>query len=297
MSAREVAVATRRIVVSQMADLIRQMTIERGMDPREFALYAYGGAGGLHVAAYMHELGCGHAVIPLGTLSTTWSAYGCATSDLLQIYERSLRMRSPIDMDVVNAAFDELEAGARRDLEADGIPAGRQVMERSVEIKYPLQIHQLDVAIAAADTAEDLVSRFVGRYEQLYGIGSAWDEATVEMVGCRVVARGSLLQPMSTAVDTAANGGEAIERPVVWIDDDGAAEEILTPVVGPDAMPPAAALAGPLIIESETTTVVVPPTASAVVTPHGDLMLQPVHGSASSAPNVGGARSVGAQAY
>jgi N-methylhydantoinase A len=274
MSAIDVAVAARRIVAAQMADLIRQMTVERGMDPREFALYAYGGAGGLHVAAYLRELGCAHAVIPLGTLSTTWSAYGCATSDLLQIYERPVRMKSPIDMDFIRAAFTELEAAAQADLAADGIPAERQVMERTIEIKYPLQIHQVEVRTGETDTADQVLSRFIERYEQLYGSGSAWTEAAVEVVSCRVVARGTLLQPqVRGAAGTAAGGGED-ERSVVWVNDDGSAQELATRVVSTTAMEPGLQLAGPLIIEAETTTVVIPPDASATVTPHGDLMIE-----------------------
>jgi N-methylhydantoinase A len=274
MSAVDVAVAARRIVAAQMADLIRQMTVERGMDPREFALYAYGGAGGLHVAAYLRELGCAHAVIPLGTLSTTWSAYGCATSDLLQIYERPIRMKSPIDVDVLRATFAELEDAATADLVADGIPADRQVMERTVEIKYPLQIHQVEVRIEESDTAEQVLGRFIERYEQLYGSGSAWTEAAVEVVSCRVVARGTLLQPQARAAGATAASGQEDERLVVWIDDDGSARELATRVVSTTAMEPGSAVEGPLIIEAETTTVVVPPGASAIVTTHGDLMLE-----------------------
>jgi N-methylhydantoinase A len=292
MSAIDVAVAARRIVAAQMADLIRQMTVERGMDPREFALYAYGGAGGLHVAAYLRELGCGHAVIPLGTLSTTWSAYGCATSDLLQIYERPVRMKSPIDMSVLEDMFSELENVAATDLAADGIPADRQVMERSIEIKYPLQIHQVEVQVNPSDTGDDVLARFVERYEQLYGKNSAWSGAAVEVVSARVVARGTLLQPQARATDASVEDGSGGERTVVWIDDDGSAHELVTQVVSTAAMEPGTEVAGPLIIEAETTTVVVPPGASATVTPHGDLMLE--LGTANSSLNGRAAGAVAA---
>ena len=147
MGAVEVAASARRIVEAQMADLIRQMTVERGMDPRDFALYAYGGAGGLHVAGYLRELGCDSAVIPLGTLSTTWSAYGCATSDLLQVHERSVRMTTPLSLSGLESIFSEMEQVAAVQLTEDGIPADRQVMERSLEMKYPLQIHQVEVQL------------------------------------------------------------------------------------------------------------------------------------------------------
>jgi N-methylhydantoinase A len=274
MGAVEVAASARRIVAAQMADLIRQMTVERGMDPREFALYAYGGAGGLHVAAFLRELGCDHAVIPLGTLSTTWSAYGCATSDLLQVYERPVRLVSPFDVGELRATFDELEKTARADLSADGIPAERQIIERSVEMKYPLQIHEVEVAVRSGDEGEEIVARFTERYEQLYGAGSAWSGSHVEIVGCRVVARGTLLQPSVQADADAEAPEQDVQRDVTWIDASGERTELATRVLRTDQIALGQTVAGPAIIEAETTTVVVPPAAEATVTEHGDLTLR-----------------------
>ena len=148
MDAIEAALAARHIVEAQMADLIRQMTVERGMDPRDFALYAYGGAAGLHVAGYLRELGSERAIIPLGTLSTTWSAYGCATSDVVHMHERALHLSSPFDAATLDTVLDELETAAREELAAEGIAAERQAVERFAEMKYPLQIHRVEVSAA-----------------------------------------------------------------------------------------------------------------------------------------------------
>jgi N-methylhydantoinase A len=277
MSAVEVAVAARKIVEATMAGLIRQMTVERGMDPREFALYAYGGAGGLHVAGYLRELGCDRAVIPLGELSTTWSAYGCATSDVLQVHERPMRLRSPLDAALLKEAFGQMEAAARRQLTEDGIPSDRQHIELSVEMKYPLQIHQVEVEVEPSDLDPDavdqLVARFTARYEQLYGRGSAWAGAGVELVGCRLVARGALLTPQgrSGAEDREAAAAPG-ERPVVWTTESGH-EQLNTQVLAASSLPPGTPIGGPAVIEADTTTVVIPPGCSATVTEAGDLTL------------------------
>jgi N-methylhydantoinase A len=281
ISALDAAAAARRIVEAQMADLIRQMTVERGVDPRGFALYAYGGAGGLHVAGYLRELGCERAVIPLGTLSTTWSAYGCATSDLLQVHERAVRMVTPLPLGELRQIFEEIEVVARRELAEDGIPADRQSLQRSLEMKYPLQIHQVEVQLGEGsgasdtDTTEDLVRRFTDRYEQLYGRGSAWEGAgIVEVVACRVVARGSLLQPEAHSAGEADTSAGEGERLVHWVDADGTYAQLPTRVIPTEAVSPGAVIEGPAIIEADTTTVVVPPGAIASATPHGDLTLQ-----------------------
>jgi N-methylhydantoinase A len=276
MSAIEVAVAARRIVEATMAGLIRQMTVERGMDPREFALYAYGGAGGLHVAGYLRELGCDRAVIPLGELSTTWSAYGCATSDVLQVHERPMRLRSPLDAVALKDAFADLEEGARRQLTEDGIPDDRQHIERSVEMKYPLQIHQVEVDVDESDldpaTIDQLVKRFTVRYEQLYGRGSSWEGAGVELVGCRVVARGTLLTPQTRTGAGGSADEEATERLMVWATGSGH-EQFDARVIPASSLPPGTPIDGPAVIEADTTTVVIPPGCSAAVTQAGDLTL------------------------
>jgi N-methylhydantoinase A len=260
-----------------MAGLIRQMTVERGMDPREFALYAYGGAGGLHVAGYLRELGCDRAVIPLGELSTTWSAYGCATSDVLQVHERPMRLRSPLDAEALRDAFAKIELDARRQLSEDGIPEARQHIERSVEMKYPLQIHQVEVDIEESDldpaAIEQVVTRFTARYEQLYGRGSSWAGAGVELVGCRVVARGALLTPQSRASAATGPGAASITaRSMVWATESGH-EQLDAPVIVANSLAPGTPIEGPAVIEADTTTVVIPPGCSAAVTTAGDLTL------------------------
>jgi N-methylhydantoinase A len=293
MSALDVAVSTRRIVEAQMADLIRQMTVERGMDPRDFALYAYGGAGGLHVAGFLRELGCDHAVIPLGTLSTTWSAFGCATSDLLQVHERSIRISSPLDTDALETTFAELEANAARDLEADGIPRERQKMERSLEMKYPLQIHQVEVEIGdGALDSEALIGLFTKRYEELYGRGSALQQAGVEVVGARLLARGSLRQPQARALGGGGERAGTSERSAVWIDAAGARESLETTVFQAEGIEPGDVMHGPAIIEAETATVTVPPGAHALMTETGDLNLS-LAGNPSDAPMAVGAHALG----
>src|SRR5690606_10044848 len=193
LSAVETALAARRIIISQMADLIRQMTVEQGMDPRGFALYSYGGAGGLHVAGYLKELGCSRAIIPLGTLSTTWSAYGCATSDLIHIEGHAVSMVAPFDAEALREIFAQLESKARAELLRNGIPEDKIELTRLVEMKYPLQIHHVEVEMPEGhiDEAlcEALEERFAQRYEQLYGRGAAFTGAKSELVSCQVLGR------------------------------------------------------------------------------------------------------------
>jgi N-methylhydantoinase A len=277
MDAIETALAARHIVEAQMADLIRQMTVERGMDPRDFALYAYGGAAGLHAEGYLRELGSGRAIIPLGTLSTTWSAYGCATSDVIHVHERNLHLSSPFDAGRLREVLDELERDARDELTSEGIESDRQSIERFVEMKYPLQIHRVEVPVAGGEiderAAQEIGTRFAERYDQLYGKGSAFEGAGSEIVGVRVVGRGRLPQPEARSTEEGAEAQEH-ERSAVWAGADGP-ETLSTRVVpaallGADSGP----IEGPAIVTAATTTIVIPPGASAAADKDGNLVLE-----------------------
>src|SRR5207249_5957819 len=83
----ETAAGAVRVVEHQMADLIRKATVQKGYDPRDCVVFAYGGAGPVHAGVYARELGAQGVVVPLGGLCSLWSALGAASADLLHIYE------------------------------------------------------------------------------------------------------------------------------------------------------------------------------------------------------------------
>ena len=97
----EVAAGIVRITDERMADLIRRMTIERGLDPRLLPLYAYGGAAPLHVGAYGRSLGGANAVVPLGLLAPVWSAFGAAAADVSHVRLRGRLVSEPFDADLL----------------------------------------------------------------------------------------------------------------------------------------------------------------------------------------------------
>jgi N-methylhydantoinase A len=144
-------------------------------------------------------------------------------------------------------------------------------------MKYPLQSHQVEVDVDESDldssTMDRLVARFTARYEQLYGRGSSWEGAGVELVGCRVVARGTLLAPQSrSGAESGAGDGSANRRSVVWATEIGH-EQLDTRVMSANSLPPGTPIEGPAVIEADTTTVVIPPGCSAAVTEAGDLTI------------------------
>src|SRR5262249_42313202 len=92
----EAAAGAARVVEHQMADLIRKATVQKGYDPRDCVVFAYGGAGPMHASVYAKELGAQGVVVPLGETCSVWSALGAASADLLHIYEAVGLQSSPV---------------------------------------------------------------------------------------------------------------------------------------------------------------------------------------------------------
>jgi N-methylhydantoinase A len=274
MSEVQAAAGAVRIIESQMADLMRQMTLEQGLDPRDFVIYAYGGAGGAHAAQFARELGCQQVIVPLGDLASTWSALGVMSSDVLNVYEKAQLMTSPFEADALNAVFADLEARARRQLAAEGF-TGRQVeIRRFADMKFTLQIHQVEVPVPdgriTSRQAAAQVSRFIERYEQIYGEGSAFTGAGVQAGVFRVLARGKVRTP--SLVKRAGRAGAAHPmgtRQVYW---EGHGFQA-TPIHDSTTLSPGATVRGPAIVELPETTIVVPPGDTGKMDPYGSFVI------------------------
>ena len=199
MSPEETAVAATRVINHQMADLIRKLTIERGHHPRDFSVFACGGAAGLHATQYTALLGSPRLVVPLGDTASVWSALGAASSDLLYVHERSLIRLAPFPADELREAYGELEARARERLSADGVEDDRISIQRFADLKYGGQVNVVETPVGAGAFDEELLQRlcedFEARYERLYGKGTGHRKAGFEMTEVRIRAVGRQPKP------------------------------------------------------------------------------------------------------
>ena len=262
-----------RIVETQMADLMRQMTVERGHDPRDFVVYAFGGGGGARAVEFARELGCSQVVIPLGDLASTWSALGVMSSDVLHVHEFSELVTAPFPADRLNEIYERLEAEARAQLAKEGFSEDRVELTRFADMKFSMQIHQVEVPVpggqlTAAD-ADAQIGRFIERYEQTYGAGSAFADAGTQAGVFRVFARGRLRTPSLPDVPERA-APEPESREVYWRDLGGFQA---TDVFPGHALGAGFAFSGPVILDLPDTTVVVPPGASGRVDRLGSIVI------------------------
>jgi N-methylhydantoinase A len=280
MSVEAAAAGIRRVVDGHMADTLREVTIGRGHDPRDFVLLAYGGAGPTHCIGYGAELGVPRILIP--ATSMAHSAYGALASDIQQSAERSLLLRAGggtrdpwegLDCDAINAVFAELEERCLAAMEQSGFAKTQSELGRSIDMRYRRQTHDLMVAVpdgpVTAATARSLVESFEQSYEAVYGKGAGFRFAGIELTTFRVVAVGRTRKPSirkPSAVEPPQPQRRRIFEPATlkWTDAD---------VFQWSELPAGFCLVGIAVIEHPETTVYVGPGQTARLDDAGNLSI------------------------
>ena len=264
------------IVDSHMADLVRKVTVGRGYDPRDFVLFAYGGAGPTHVAAYSADIGVKCAVVPL--MASVFSAYGIAGSDITYLREISDPMIVPLDEDKLNAIYARLEEEAISNLRRDGIKDDSMTLSYLMDMRYRGQGHEILVPVPRKHLGkrdlEEVVSSFSALYEQKYGRGTAYQEAGVEAMTYRVRATGRMPKPAPLKFSSKSSNPEPAlkqRRDVYFREERGF---VKTNVYARDGLESGHVIEGPGIIEAVDTNVVIHPRQTARVDEYLNIVLQ-----------------------
>ena len=191
MDTVEVAHAIFKIQNAQMADLIRKCTLERGYDPRDFVLVAYGGAGPTHAVYYGMDVGV--RTVRIFADSTVFSAYGMLTSDMVHTFQASVPIRSPFkgsDFSRMNEILGELKERVLTQFAAEGITAEAVQLKRTLSARFQLQRHELDIEIPDRELHEDygdlLRHWFDEKYSPVYGANTGYRKLGIEIMTFRV---------------------------------------------------------------------------------------------------------------
>ncbi|MGW5381046.1 hydantoinase/oxoprolinase family protein [Nocardia sp. NPDC003963] len=245
-----------RLTVAQMANALRKITVNRGHDPREFALVAFGGACGLFAAAIAEHAGVRNVVIPRN--AAVFSAYGLMHAD--SIY--SIVQTSPWDFGSPAAeleqTFGRLQQRATDWFDAEAVPADRRELIREADMKFAGQIFEVttrlpDTAFTEADK-DALRRRFIEDYEAEFGLGTAWTEAEILLINARVRAIGiSEVQEVTRSGDEAATV-TTTRREII----DPTTAERLEVDVHRNIFHAAEPVPGPCVLEEPDTTIFVP---------------------------------------
>ncbi|MBG0776192.1 MAG: hydantoinase/oxoprolinase family protein [Desulfovibrionaceae bacterium] len=264
----EVAEGILAVANTNMERAIRVISVERGFDPREFTLFSFGGAGGLHACNLARLLNMPTVFIPKnpGILS----AVGMLMADVIKDYSHTVMLEAPKTVTgesraATEALFAPLEARGREELAAEGIAPDAVVLERFLDMRYEGQSFEI---ITPFDG--DYVEAFHGLHEKTYGYRNSGKP--VQVVNIRLRAKGS---PTKPTFEPAPLGGpepapEALlgEREVVF-----GGRAVTSRVVDRDRLAPGNVIQGPAVIVEYTSTLLIPPFADARVDAYGNLII------------------------
>lgn len=271
MSVLTAAIGVLRIAENAMSLAVRQVSLERGFDPRDFAMVAMGGAGPAHAAAVARELHISTVIVP--RLPAHFSALGMLLADLRHDYVRTVfAPLDELDFAEVNDVFDELTAQGETVLADEGASAGSISFQRYLDVRYVGQEFTLQVEVSPATVARadrEAIRRAFNEAHEMRR-GQSASEQPLEVVNLRVVAVARRARPSFPALSNAGSPEPVGERQVYF---DDPAQPLTTMIYDRDRLPADAGVRGPAIVEEYATTTVVPPGASARVAESGEVII------------------------
>jgi N-methylhydantoinase A len=260
MPVEQAAFGIYRVAAAQITDLIHEITVERGLDPRDFVLHAFGGSCPLLAGVFGQELSVRRIVVPY--TAAVNCAFGLVSADI--VHETSVTTTRPVPTPAgeINELFAPLIERARAQLADEGFADDRIALEWSVDLRYGRQVHEVTTPVRAATPLDEaglqaLVDDFEALYERKYGKGSAYRGAGMEMTMFRLAARGRMTRPeiIAEALGDGDPAAAHIGRRKIFVDASGGMED--ADIYDFELLAPGNVVAGPAVIHTPITTIVV----------------------------------------
>ncbi len=259
LGVEEAAFGIYRVAAAQITDLIHEITVERGLDPRDFVLHSFGGSCGMLAGMFGAELKVKQIVVPY-TASVN-CAFGLVSADIAHEYSTVQVLPATGSVAAVNDIFRPLAEQALRQLAADGFTGDKVRLDCSIDLRYSRQVHEVNTPVRATLPLDEaalaqVVADFETLYERKYGKGSAYREAGMEMTQFRLTARGLMQRPelaplpLGGADSSAALAG----RRKVFVESTGGMAE--ASIYDFEKLHPGNIIAGPAVIHTPITTIV-----------------------------------------
>jgi N-methylhydantoinase A len=280
LSLEQAAAGIIRIANANMERAVRVSSAQKGFDPRDITLVAFGGAGPLHAAALAAAVGIPTVLVP--ARPGVFSAVGLVMADIRHDFVRTRVARgAQINAQQLAPLYDELELEASDALQRDGVAADKRLVQRSGDLRYLGQAYEVNVPLDAGpiddDAATTLVQRFHQLHQQLYA--HSHPDKPVEFVSGRVAAIGTLSAPQVQKPPRSTRKAQPLERRCVYFDETSAFEQ--TAIYARADLAPDDAFDGPAIVEQVDTTTVIHPGQQASVDEFGNLLIAINPGSGS----------------
>jgi N-methylhydantoinase A len=253
MDGRAFAEGILAISNAAMADAMRTITVSQGLDPREFTLVAFGGAGPMAAVFLAEELDIGEVLIP--RFPGTFSAWGMLQTDLRHDFTLSFfRAADSVRAADLEEAFSAMETEGAASVQAEGIAPERITHQRTADMRYVSQEYSINVSVPGALNLDDLRDAFHETHKQRYGHSNP--AAPVEFVNLRVASFGAVerFEDQGAAVGADQSPDVLAERKAVFN-----GEEHAVQVLSRESLPPGYEGTGPAILEEQSATTVVPP--------------------------------------
>ncbi len=261
-----------RIANNNMVNALKLVSLNRGFDPREFTLVAFGGGGGMHAVALAAELGIAKVVIPAD--AAVFSAWGMMMSDLRRDYIATRLLELvPDNAAAIESALAETEEEARARFRREGVARGRLSFRRSGRFRYQNQEHTTEVALGEGAVTADRVRAIRGAFEREYEREYTYRlDAPVEMVGIHVTATAAVgrvqMERQEPGPESAAGAHKGARK--VDFAPEGAFETAIYDGAG---LRPGMRFPGPAIVEHPASTVVVHRGNDAQVDGYGNVVI------------------------
>ncbi len=262
----ELAEGVLAIINARMADAMRTITVKQGIDPREYSLVAFGGAGPMHAMWLAEELEIREVIVPWSP--GTFSAWGMLQTDMRHdVVQSFYRPLADLDAGDVSAVLEELEEEGAALLEHEGIGPEERYSARAADMRYVGQEYTVTVPLGREVSLEEVDRAFHDAHRVRYG--HATPGAPVEFVNLRLAAMGRIASTVGPYATPATEEDPVLgTRPMVFA---GAEHE--TPVLLRKRLLSETRHDGPVVIEEPSSTTVVPPGSSAALDGHGNIVI------------------------
>jgi len=272
LSITEAALGILRLANANMQAALERVSVERGYDPRDFALVASGGAGGLHGSSLARELQMRKVIVPRAP--GQFSAWGMLMTDLRHDYIKTYVM--PCDgghLREIDATFSALERAARAQFEAELFTPERVLIERSLDLRYKGQEHTVRTPVSTLDLNDVGITSAIAAFHDLHDQAYSFrQDDPVEIVNFHVVGWGKVDHPdiAPVATDGRDLASAAKEERSVVFEEHGA---LASRVYERNLLPPGESIEGPAIVEEPACTTIVCPDQHVCVDEYGNLVI------------------------
>ena len=264
------------VMNNNMIQEIEKESIRRGFDPREFALFACGGAGSLHACSVARELGMKNVIVPLNPGALC--AVGLVNTDLMYDFSKTeMQLSTNIKLDVLNEDYKVLEKEAYDRLVEDNMTDDKIVIQRVADCRYEGQGYEMRVPVIGGEVTEETIEKLKDSFHEIHKkqFGRSFRQVAIEIVNIRVIGTGKIedLQPIKIEKGNGDISGAVVGERQVTFKVDGQPKHMMTKVYDRTKFKAGDVISGPAIINQMDTTIVIEPDCVGNVNDYGIIVI------------------------